>query len=194
MVVLAPAAAASPALGIDISGYDADEIITFVRGLGDLGNILPEDRVALFEKLKKRFDALAPTEKFKLMKAAMDAYNANKLDPVAVNGRELMKAYQHVMLVEYFKADPEKRKKILDERIDEQQAMESMRKLADVAKMFGKTANQSPEDRMAMMRQHIGDAIQDSLRNGAPEDRAMMTHFMLDMRQRRQDRGLKVLF
>ena len=129
------------------------------------------------------------------MKAAMEAYRTSggKYDALVVNGRELMKAYQHVMLKDYFAADAERRKKILDERINEQQMMEAMRKVGEMASVLGRR-DASPAERLSVMRQQIGDAIQDSMRNGTAEDRAMMTQFMLEMRARRAERGLKVLF
>jgi hypothetical protein len=181
-----------PALDADISNYNADQVIAFVRGLGKLDRISEEDRVAIFAKLKTRYDAMPGAEKLILMTAAMEAYQDNKLDPLVVNGRELMKAYQHEMLVNYYKADAEGRKKILDARLQEHKDMESLRKLQNVAGGFFGRGDDSREKRMAMMRQQIGDAIQDALKNGKPEDRAMMTQFMIEMRRRAEETGVKL--
>ena len=182
-----------PALGIDISNYDGDQIIGFVRGLGDLSKIPSEDRVAIFNKLKARFDNMSLQDQAKIMNAAREAMEDNKLDPIVVNGRELMKAYQHVMLTEYFKADAAGRQKIMDERIKEQQKAEAARNMAQALGIF-KAKSDNPQDRLAMMRPYISDAIKDAMLNGTPEDRAMMTQFMMEMRAERVKRGLPVAF
>jgi hypothetical protein len=104
---------------------------------------------------------------------------------------------------DYMAASPEQRKKMLDDRIDEQVAMENIEKMQNAAKsLLGmkpeKPAEGNSIDPMfrdiAKFRGFLANAIADSFANTPPNERAGASQFFLDLRERRQQRGLPVAF
>lgn len=185
------------ALATDLTGYNKDQVIDFIKKL-DVAGATPQQITTLFDKVRTHVDKMPMGDRVALMTEGRRAFEQNPDSPLVKNTRHLMQAYWHKTLRDYVDADPEKKKKILDERINEQLAMEQMRKLRDAAgSLMGGNKNESAGAQGGPrsfsrddMQRHIAQAMGDSMKNGTPEDRAAMTQFFQDMRARRAERGL----
>jgi hypothetical protein len=84
---------------------------------------------------------------------------------------------------------------MLDKQIDEQEAMENLRRLKAAAdSLMGQPSAATRRPDLARIQNHIAHAMQDGMQNGSAEDRASMQQYFTDLRQRRLDRGLPVMF
>jgi len=188
------------ALATDLTGYNKDQVIDFIKQL-DVTGATPQQITTLFDKVRTHVDKMPMGDRVALMTEGRKAFEQNPDSPLVKNTRHLMQAYWHKTLRDYIDADPEKKKKILDERINEQLAMEQMRKLREAAGSLMGSAKADANRTDAGtggprvfnrddMQRHIAHAMGDSMKNGTPEDRAAMTQFFQDMRARRAERGL----
>ncbi len=183
------------ALRLDLTGYDAAKVQQLVIDL-KLEGASMEQKLRLFEKLKKHVEAMPSGERLALMNAGRKMFEQDQNSPLVVNARQVMQAYWHKQFQEYVKADGQQRKEMLDKRIDEQEAYGNIRKMKAAADVLlgRKAAEESKRPSAAQIQRHIGQAMEESMRNGLPEDRAAAQQYFNDMRNRRIERGLEVLF
>ncbi|MEI7767126.1 MAG: hypothetical protein WCJ97_06775 [Phycisphaerae bacterium] len=197
------------ALNADISSMGPADIRMFVERL-PLDRMTEAQKFELYQKLRARVEAMPMSERMRLFQEAGPIVQKNPEGPLAKNGEQLMRLGFRDMMESYAKLSPDERSKLLDQRIDEQLRMETLRKAATMAgKLFGAssqpatqptTQRAGPGGAMAggrnwrdsnEVRGHIADMVGQSMLDGDPQFRASAAQYFTDMRKRRQQRGLE---
>ena len=189
------------ALAMDLKGMETDKFLKFLGDLNFEGSTHSQ-RQALTAKLRAYFEQMSLLEKYAMMIAMRSAFEADQRSGLVGNTRVIMQEYWSMEMKRYLALSPADRMKMLDERIDEQVAMENLQKIQDAAKaLFGGSKEKRTEvvgiagmPDLDKFRPLIADAIHDAIVNTPPADRAGASQFILDMRARRLARGLPVAF
>lgn len=192
----------SKALKADLTGYDDEKLTAFIKDLQFKGST-HEQRLALALKMKKHFDGMPVLQRLALMLRMRRLFEEDHNSELVKNSMAIMQDFMDQQIKDYMAASPEQRKKMLDDRIDEQVAMENIEKMQNAAKsLLGMKPEKSPEGNsidpmfrdIAKFRGFLANAITDSFANTPPNERAGASQFFLDLRERRQQRGLPVAF
>jgi hypothetical protein len=182
------------ALATDLRGYDDEKLMAFIAGLNFSG-ATHEQGLELATHLKARFDKMPLAEKLALILAMRREFAEHPDSAMVNNTRRVMQDFWSGQLREYMAATPEQRRKIIDERVDEEVALEDLQKLRQAAlSLLGRRSKDPLLQDISRFPGIIAGAIRDGFASTPPEERAAASQMLLDMRARRVERGLAVVF
>jgi len=184
------------ALTADLTGFDDEKMVAFIKDLQFKGST-HDQRLALANKLKKYFDTMPVLQRLSLMLRMRKVFEEDPTSELVKNSSAIMQDFWNQQVKDYMGATPEERKKMLDDRIDEQVAMEQLEKAQNLAKSLLGMKPEAPQQGLdpmmrdiAKFRGFLASAISDSFANTPPSERAGASQFFLDMQKRRKERGL----
>jgi hypothetical protein len=182
------------ALATDLKGYDDEKLTAFIAKL-DFTGATHEQGLELAAHLKARFDRLPLADKLALILSMRREFAEHPDSPVVNNTRRVMQDFWSGQLREYMAATPEQRRKIIDQRVDEEVALEDLQALQQAALSLLGRRSQDPLLRdISKFPGIIAGAIRDGFASTPPAERAVASQFLMDMRNRREERGLPVVF
>ena len=185
----APRGNIASALKTDLTAADEKQMLALVASL-QLEGSTQQQRLALFERLKARFDAMSLPEKLALILDVRGTLQKTPDGTLTDNGRLLAQAYWNRELKTYQQASPEQRRQMIDARIDETLLYENLENLQNAARNLFRGQSGPSQDDLRQMRSQIVRAMVDALQNGTPEERAAGSQYFMDMQSRRAERGL----
>jgi len=175
-------------MAVDVSKMDGPQMDAFVRSL-QVNRLTTNQKVELWNRMLTHFWELPPEQMAALLKSAREEMEKNPNSPLSLNAQQLMQADGYRKAQLYVAAAAAEKQKMLDQEIAQQQTWANMQGMT----RWGSNGLPSPE-RIDSFKSQIAFWIAQGLKTDDPTQRAAMTQYYTDMRQRRIDRGMPTMW